>query len=78
MNCREATYLHTKKKEGDISIRERLTLFLHLVQCGLCKLFFREIDELERKTALFKESTISFSDSRKEEIQATINRETKS
>lgn len=47
ISCREATYLHTKKKEGKLSLTERYGLKIHLLYCSICNLFFSQLDDLE-------------------------------
>lgn len=48
MNCKEATYLHEKNRENKLSFSEKAGLKLHLFFCTVCKLFFKQIDELEK------------------------------
>lgn len=44
MNCREATYLHEKKKEGKLSATEKIALNIHLLYCRMCALFYKQMD----------------------------------
>lgn len=48
MSCKQATYLHEKKKEGKITFTETIGLKIHLLYCSLCRMFFKQIDELEK------------------------------
>ncbi len=48
ISCKQATYLHTKKVEGKLSFAEKVGLKLHLLYCRICRLFFKQIDELEK------------------------------
>lgn len=56
MSCRDTTYLHGKQKEGKLSFTETLGLKIHLLYCRLCRLFFKQLDELEEHTHLFSHS----------------------
>ncbi len=38
-NCRKATYLIEKQQLGEITIREKLELKIHLAGCSVCRLF---------------------------------------
>jgi len=48
ISCKQATYLHTKKVEDKLSYAESLGLKLHLLSCSICRMFFKQIDELEK------------------------------
>jgi hypothetical protein len=50
MTCKDASYLHEKKKEGKLSFAERFGLMIHLWYCRLCRIFFKQLDELEKCT----------------------------
>ncbi|PWS28266.1 hypothetical protein DHW03_10610 [Pedobacter yonginense] len=41
-NCKKATYLIEKKLIGEITIREKLELKLHLAGCSICRTFERQ------------------------------------
>lgn len=56
MSCRDATYLHGKQKEGKLSFTEAIGLKIHLLYCSLCRLFFKQLDELEERTHIFSHS----------------------
>lgn len=51
INCQQATCLHTKQKEGRLSLSERIGLKIHLAYCSLCRLFFAQIDVIEKQTS---------------------------
>lgn len=75
MTCRDVTFLHEKKKEGKLSFSEALGLKIHLLYCGLCRLFFKQMDDLEKQTSdLCKtEKVISTLDtSTKEKMQQAL------
>ena len=48
VSCKQATFLHTKKGEGKLSFAEKTGLKLHLLFCSICRMFFTQIDELEK------------------------------
>lgn len=48
MNCKEATYLHEKQKDLKLSFGEKVGLHLHLLFCSICKLFFKQMDEVSK------------------------------
>lgn len=48
MNCKEATYLHQKQKEAKLSFVEKLALNIHMLYCGVCKLFYKQMNELDK------------------------------
>lgn len=56
MSCRDAAYLHGKQKEGKLSFSETLGLKAHLFYCSLCRLFFTQLDQLEKHTHYYSHS----------------------
>jgi hypothetical protein len=50
MTCRDVTYLHEKKREGKLSFAEMIGMRLHLLYCKLCRLFFKQLDGLEKQS----------------------------
>lgn len=48
MNCKEATYLHEKGKDSKLSFSEKVGLKIHLLFCSICKLFYRQMDEVSK------------------------------
>lgn len=80
MTCKDASYLHGKKKEGNLSFTEMLGLKIHLLYCSLCRLFFKQLDELEKQTHRFSQSekTIaSLDSSSKEKMKQAVEQELK-
>ncbi len=80
MTCKDACYLHEKKKEGKLSFTEMLGLKLHLLYCGLCRMFFKQLNELEKHTQRFShsEKTIASLDaSSKEKMKQSFQHELK-
>lgn len=41
-NCRKATYLIEKQQIGQITIKEKLELKIHLAGCSICRTFQRQ------------------------------------
>lgn len=39
ITCKSATEYIVKKEEGKITIKQRVLLFIHLIECKLCKRF---------------------------------------
>ena len=75
MNCRQATYLHEQKKEGKLGGAGRFGLWFHLLYCRFCKLFFRQIEQLEGASKHLEESAIPLSPVAKETIQKSLDEE---
>lgn len=57
MTCRDATYLYEKKKEGKITISERIGLWWHLIICKFCSLFFMQMEKLEKSARNLPDKT---------------------
>lgn len=80
ISCKQATYLHEKRKEGKIDAMERFGLWVHLLYCRFCKLFILQVEQLETATRKFHQNTDRFhlSPERKAEIQKAFNEKLKS
>jgi len=78
-NCKKATFLIDKKLVGKISFREHIELHIHLIGCGVCKLYNKQskkINEMVRqffKSAMNQE--IKLDDNFKQELQQRIEKE---
>jgi len=46
-NCKQATLLILKKKEGKLSLMERFRLFIHLLLCDPCQRFKKQSDFID-------------------------------
>jgi hypothetical protein len=46
-NCKQATLLILKKKEGRLSLTERIRLFIHLLFCDPCQRFGKQSDFID-------------------------------
>ena len=80
MNCKEATYFHEKKKEGKLSFAEMIGLNIHLLYCRVCKLFFLQIDELQKyvhQLSYSEKISSTLSTSAKEKMQKAFAEELK-
>jgi hypothetical protein len=44
LNCKQASELMSQAQDRDISLRERLSLRLHLLVCRGCRNFFSQLD----------------------------------
>jgi hypothetical protein len=76
ITCRQATYLHTKSREGKLTLSERIGLTFHLTICKLCKRFFEQMDILERsshKLSDFSEKRFTLSTHEKNKLQMNFN-----
>lgn len=62
ISCREATSLEQMRREGKITFRSRMALWIHLLYCKFCRLFIKQSALLEKRTkemAIGKSYTIS-------------------
>jgi len=48
MTCKEAAQLISESKDRSLSLRTRIGLRFHLVMCGLCTKYHRNLDVLSR------------------------------
>ncbi|MDB5282422.1 MAG: hypothetical protein JWO06_1497 [Bacteroidota bacterium] len=77
MSCRDATYLHEKKREGKISMSESMGLWFHLLICKFCALFFRQIEKLEESSNQLSEKQFSLTAERKAKLESDFKEELK-
>ncbi len=78
ISCRQATFLHTKQQEGKLSFGQATGLKLHLLYCGLCRLFFKQLDSLEEHARAFAQSASAappLDDAAKQKMQEVIKKE---
>lgn len=79
MNCRQATMLSEKKKEGKISAMEKFGLWWHtVVVCKFCRLFFKQT-ELIAKAGVKAANEVRFEldAAKKEELKHLLSQEVK-
>lgn len=76
ITCKEATYLHTQKQEGKLSYLQRFGLWLHLLYCNICRLFFKQIEAVENAGKSFGQSeSRQLSSEAKNRMQQSLNSE---
>lgn len=73
MTCKEATYLHEVKKEGKLTLSQRVGLWVHLLYCNLCRRFVKQTDVLSKQVKELNNSTGTLSADAKQKIQQAIN-----
>jgi hypothetical protein len=79
MSCKDATYLHEKKKDGKITTPERLGLWWHLVICKFCSFFIKQTDYLEKMSHKFSanaEERINLTIEQKDRLQKGFEKQT--
>ena len=79
MNCRQATLLSEKQKEGKISAMEKFGLWWHtVVVCKFCRLFFKQTDLLAKAGAkAASEVRAELDAAKKEELKRLLSEEVK-
>jgi len=77
VNCRQASFLNEKKKEGALNMSERFGLWLHLVYCSLCRLFFRQMEQLEQAAKNLKDKDIPLDPTVKVNMEKSFEAELK-
>ena len=80
ISCKQATYLHEKKKEGKLDGMEGFGLWLHLLYCKFCKLFIKQSEFLQTAThKLYQTAEPKFhlAPTRKAQLQKAFDEELK-
>lgn len=77
-NCREATYLIEKKTDSGITFKQNLQLYLHLLGCGMCKLYKRQSAVIQKLISdmmaeMDESGEIKLSDETKKRLQNEID-----
>lgn len=49
LNCKDITKLISDSLEGNISVRQRMELWLHITMCDMCRRFRSNIFELRKR-----------------------------
>ncbi len=49
LNCKDMTKLISDSLEGQISVRQRMELWFHIMMCGMCRRFRSNIIELRKR-----------------------------
>lgn len=73
MTCKEATYLHEIKKEGKLTLSQRVGLWVHLLYCNLCRRFVKQTDILSKQVKELSNNTGTLSPDAKQKMQQAIN-----
>ncbi|HRG87934.1 MAG TPA: hypothetical protein PLW44_02875 [Chitinophagales bacterium] len=73
MTCKEATYLHEIKKEGKLTLSQRVGLWVHLLYCNLCRRFVKQTDVLSKQVKELSNNTGTLSPDAKQKMQQAIN-----
>ncbi|MFN8286838.1 MAG: hypothetical protein U0V74_08815 [Chitinophagales bacterium] len=75
MNCRQATFLHQKKKEGKLSAMESFGLWWHTsIVCSFCRLFLKQIDFLTSSSQRVSVKQPPLNSEKKQEINERFSR----
>jgi hypothetical protein len=78
-NCRKATFLIEKKQLGNITLREKLELKIHLAGCSVCRIFEEQSIAINRMIReLFnapEQKGISLDEEFKNDLQERIEKE---
>ncbi|MCW3126187.1 MAG: hypothetical protein JWO03_1845 [Bacteroidetes bacterium] len=48
MRCSNAAALAEKKRDGKLSLAERIGLQIHLLYCSLCRIFFKQSEIVDK------------------------------
>ncbi len=79
ISCKQATYLHEKKREGKLDSMERFGLWFHLLYCKFCALFIKQVEQIESVAHQLYQKTERFhlSPERKVEMQKALDEQLK-
>ena len=76
IGCKQATFLHEKRKEGQLSASERVGLSIHLLYCRFCRAFIKQVEALSRyarKMQVVKEGQATYPEIKKAQLQAAFD-----
>lgn len=81
ITCRQASQLVSKERDVKLTLRERLSLRLHLLMCAMCRRYQQQLGFLARVAARFEqamerhgEELAGLDERRKAEILAAVRR----
>lgn len=78
-NCRKATFMIEKRMVKPLSFQENIELRLHLVTCGVCRLYINQSHKIDLMVKQILNSTpaanIRLDDDFKEELKTRIDNE---
>ena len=76
IQCKEASYLHQKKQEGQLDVPERFGLWFHLLYCKFCRQFVKQVELIESAAHKFYQSAeqrFHLTPARKAELQKAFD-----
>ncbi|WP_412465424.1 hypothetical protein [Pedobacter sp. KLB.chiD] len=74
-NCKQATFLTEKKIVGNITPVERLQLHIHLVGCGLCRIYQQQSILINKVFTNFGNNDFKLDDDFKKRLNEKIKME---
>ncbi len=81
LTCKEASFLVSKKLDGNLNRRERIRLWLHLAMCSLCRHYARDVKKLHEMMKKAGEAgqtllpgAVKLSRQSRERIKNTLNK----
>jgi len=78
-NCRKATFMIEKRMVKPLSFQENIELRLHLVTCGVCRLYIKQSRKIDLMVEQILKGTppanIRLADDFKEELKVRIDNE---
>ncbi len=81
LTCKEASFLISKKLDGDLSRRERIGLWLHLGMCRLCRRYARDVKKIHemmlqagKQGQVFLPESVKLSQQSRERIAQVLNK----
>ncbi len=80
ITCEQATFLKSKSMDSPLSLKEKWQLKVHLMSCKFCRLFDKQVSQLEAKikintTKMQLDSSLKLSDYKKDNIKKELKRE---
>lgn len=78
-NCRKATFMIEKRMVKPLTVQENIEMRLHLVTCGVCRLYIKQSRKIDLMVKQILKSTppanIRLDDDFKKELKARIDNE---
>lgn len=76
ITCKEATMISVQKFEINVSLKDRLRLFMHLLICQYCRVFDKQIKTIDKILANWKTNK-KLSNEQKTKLKQDIEKELK-
>ena len=67
--CKDVAHLVSQAEDSELSLLTRMRLKMHLLMCGVCLRFARQIRLLRRSMILLRDSELSTDDTKLDEEQ---------